>query len=133
MSHKSCNVLMFGTLKSEKKYQMSGNYVGVEDFASSNPSEAKVRPKLTRTGKVLLGIAGASFVGVFAAAAPFLLPAARRVCLPYVPATTEQVQNVMTLLKDRPSGRLIDLGSGDGRIVIEAARRGFQVSHNDAQ
>ena len=39
-------------------------------------------------------------------------------CLPYVPATTEQVHNVLRALKGR-SGPLVDLGSGDGRIVSQ--------------
>jgi len=93
------------------------------EFASSSVS----RPKLTKTGKILLGIAGASFVGVCAVTVPFILPAARRVCLPYVPATDTQVHNVMSLLAGCKPGRLVDLGSGDGRIVIEAAKRGYQV------
>jgi len=92
-----------------------------------NRPSSGTRPKLTKTGKILLAVTGASFVGVFAATLPFVLPAARRICLPYVPATTAQVDNVMLLLSRRKPGRLIDLGSGDGRIVIEAARRGFQV------
>ena len=100
----------------------------IEDLISSDSTGGGSRPKLTRTGKILLGITGASFVGICAAAVPFLLPAARRICLPYVPATTEQVCNVMALLKAGKPGRLVDLGSGDGRIVIEAARHGFQVT-----
>ena len=36
-------------------------------------------------------------------AVPFLLPALRRYCLPYVPASTAQVQNVMAGLKSRPA------------------------------
>jgi len=86
------------------------------------------RPKLTKTGKILLGIAGASFVGMCAITVPFVLPAARRVCLPYVPATDTQVHNVMSLLSGCKPGKLVDLGSGDGRIVAEAAKRGFQVT-----
>jgi len=86
------------------------------------------RPKLTKSGKILLGIAGTSFVGMCAVTLPFLLPAARRVCLPYVPATDAQVHNVMSLVTACKSGRLVDLGSGDGRIVIEAAKHGFKVS-----
>ena len=74
------------------------------------------RKPLTKAGKVILGIAGASFVAVTAVTTPFLMPALRKVCLPYVPATTVQVNNVMKFLEGR-SGRLIDLGSGDGRIV----------------
>lgn len=48
--------------------------------------------------------------------APFVLPALRKICLPYVPATTIQVSNVIKALRGR-NGQLIDLGSGDGRIV----------------
>jgi hypothetical protein len=47
---------------------------------------------------------------------PFVTPALRRICLPYVPATLDQVQNVLKGLEGR-SGTLVDLGSGDGRIV----------------
>lgn len=36
--------------------------------------------------------------------------------VPYIPASRAQVQNVMTLLRGRQGG-LVDLGSGDGRIV----------------
>ncbi|XP_053133159.1 adenine nucleotide translocase lysine N-methyltransferase isoform X4 [Hemicordylus capensis] len=36
--------------------------------------------------------------------------------VPYVPASAQQVENVMLLLKGR-SGKMVDLGSGDGRIV----------------
>uniref|UniRef100_A0A8C6U144 Adenine nucleotide translocase lysine methyltransferase n=1 Tax=Neogobius melanostomus TaxID=47308 RepID=A0A8C6U144_9GOBI len=44
--------------------------------------------------------------------------------VPYIPASQSQVRNVMTLLKGR-KGNIVDLGSGDGRIVLEAHRRGF--------
>jgi len=94
---------------------------------SSDTSHNK--PKLTLTGKFILAGVGASFVTVTALTIPFILPALRKICLPYVPATTQQVENVMTLLGSRvsPGGRVIDLGSGDGRIVIEAARRGYHA------
>lgn len=36
--------------------------------------------------------------------------------VPYIPASKAQVNNVMNLLKGRKGG-LVDLGSGDGRIV----------------
>ncbi|KAJ7305717.1 hypothetical protein JRQ81_010083 [Phrynocephalus forsythii] len=45
--------------------------------------------------------------------------------VPYVPSSTKQVNNMMSLLKGR-SGKLVDLGSGDGRIVLEAYKRGFR-------
>lgn len=56
---------------------------------------------------------------------PFVAPAFRKVCLPYVPASSQQVKNVMLGLCGR-KGPLIDLGSGDGRIVLSAASAGFQ-------
>ncbi|KAG8250117.1 hypothetical protein J6590_005510 [Homalodisca vitripennis] len=57
--------------------------------------------------------------------APFVSPALRRVCLPYVPATSTQIDNVLHALKGR-KGNLLDLGSGDGRIVLAAASAGFK-------
>lgn len=36
--------------------------------------------------------------------------------VPYIPASKSQVDNVMKLLRGR-AGSLVDLGSGDGRIV----------------
>ncbi|KAL8615224.1 hypothetical protein ACOMHN_050265 [Nucella lapillus] len=86
------------------------------------------KPKVTKAGAVILGVAGTFFVGIYAATAPFLLPALRRICLPFVPATTAQVRNVFTALAGR-SGSLIDIGSGDGRITLEAARRGFNKAY----
>ncbi|XP_054848318.1 adenine nucleotide translocase lysine N-methyltransferase-like [Eublepharis macularius] len=48
-----------------------------------------------------------------------------RLQVPYVPSSAKQVENMMSLLEGR-SGKLVDLGSGDGRIVVEAYRRGFR-------
>ncbi|KAG7241335.1 hypothetical protein CRUP_038268, partial [Coryphaenoides rupestris] len=55
-----------------------------------------------RVGLVATGVLCGSLVALYAAAAPFVLPALRRVCLPFVPATPAQ--------------------------VIAAAKRGFQAS-----
>ena len=78
--------------------------------------ETKKEHKISTTGKILLGVTGGIFTGICAITIPFVSPALRRVCLPYVPATSRQVDNVMQLLKGR-SGTVVDLGSGDGRIV----------------
>ena len=59
--------------------------------------------------------AGACF-GLFAVTIPFVIPAMRKHCLPYVPATPVQVTTILSQLKGR-SGKVIDLGSGDGRVV----------------
>ena len=74
------------------------------------------RPKLTLTGAVLLGISGSLVLGIYTVSASFLLPAVRRICLPFVPATKAQVSNVFAALSGR-SGSFVDIGSGDGRLV----------------
>lgn len=63
-------------------------------------------------------------VGMTALAWPFISPALRKHCLPYVPATDRQVANVLSLCrKSGAGGPLVDLGSGDGRIVLAAAKQ----------
>lgn len=72
-------------------------------------------------GKVLLAVTGTLTVGSVALAIPFITPALRKICLPYVPATEKQIANVMKMcqarMKTGTSSRLADLGSGDGRVV----------------
>ncbi|XP_047444910.1 ATP synthase subunit C lysine N-methyltransferase [Mugil cephalus] len=87
----------------------------------------KERKARSRLGLVVTGVVGGSLVALYAVAAPFVAPALRRVCLPFVPATTAQVENVLKALQAR-SGTLVDIGSGDGRIVIAAAKHGFHAS-----
>ncbi|XP_019724932.1 protein FAM173B [Hippocampus comes] len=81
----------------------------------------------SRLGLVVTGLVGGSLVALYAVATPFVAPALRKICLPFVPATTAQVENVLNALRAR-SGTLVDIGSGDGRIVIAAARHGFLAS-----
>lgn len=52
---------------------------------------------------------------------PFVAPAFRKYCLPYVPATDTQIENILRLINGKSkngTNRLLDIGSGDGRIVI---------------
>ncbi|XP_066042172.1 ATP synthase subunit C lysine N-methyltransferase isoform X2 [Chamaea fasciata] len=81
-----------------------------------------------RSGWGLLVTAGVggTLVALYAVATPFVTPALRKVCLPFVPATATQIQNVLKMLENR-SGSLVDIGSGDGRVVIAAAKKGFQA------
>ncbi|XP_033838078.1 ATP synthase subunit C lysine N-methyltransferase [Periophthalmus magnuspinnatus] len=81
----------------------------------------------SRLGLIVTGVVGGSLVALYAVAAPFVAPALRKVCLPFVPATTVQVTNVLSALRPR-TGNLVDIGSGDGRIVIAAAKQGFRAS-----
>ncbi|KAJ8981872.1 hypothetical protein NQ317_008219 [Molorchus minor] len=95
---------------------------------SLNSASSRKAPfHLTTSGKFLVGITGGAALGLTVICAPFVTPALRRYCLPYVPATNEQIANILTALKGR-KGSLLDLGSGDGRIVLEAAKEKF-VSH----
>lgn len=84
--------------------------------------------------KVAFAVFGTTAVGVTLISASFLSPALRRYCLPYIPATPQQIENVLTSLRFCSSissssssstsnaakaalGPVVDLGSGDGRIV----------------
>ncbi|KAK3098797.1 hypothetical protein FSP39_023208 [Pinctada imbricata] len=93
-----------------------------EDVTMETTTQSKVG--MTTRGMVVTGICGSLFAGTYLLAGPFLAPALRKIVLPYVPASNRQVVNVMRALKGR-QGKLIDLGSGDGRIVIAGAKRGF--------
>ncbi|XP_026673968.1 protein N-lysine methyltransferase FAM173B isoform X1 [Ceratina calcarata] len=80
----------------------------------------------SKLGLYLMGITGGIATAISVICVPFVSPAFRKICLPYVPATTQQVHNVLKALEGR-SGSLIDLGSGDGRIVFATAKAGFKA------
>lgn len=46
--------------------------------------------------------------------------------VPYVPSPYEVVEEMLRLAQLKPGDILYDLGCGDGRIVVEAARRGIK-------
>lgn len=80
----------------------------------------------------LLGIFGVVFGTVTAICLPFISPAARKYCIPFIPATNKQVNNVLKICKQinqqRSNGtgiKVCDLGSGDGRLVLELAKAGI--------
>ena len=47
--------------------------------------------------------------------------------VPYVPTPEAVVDGMLDMAKLQPGERLVDLGSGDGRIAIAAAKRGAQA------
>ncbi|KAJ3650933.1 hypothetical protein Zmor_017008 [Zophobas morio] len=96
---------------------------GVDLSANNNQKPSKVG----LAGKILVGLTGGAALGLSVVCASFVSPAFRKFCLPYIPATKNQVDNIVVALAGR-GGSLLDLGSGDGRIVLEAARRDF-VAH----
>merc|ERR1719228_1808211 len=82
-------------------------------------------------GLILAGIVGGAGLAITTICVPFVLPALRAVCLPYVPATTTQLANVSKALlgstRSSTHPSLVDIGSGDGRVVLQAARDGFRA------
>jgi len=46
---------------------------------------------------------------------------------PYVPTHKHQVEVALDLLSLEPGGTLVDLGSGDGVVLLAAAQRGLRV------
>nr|XP_033786724.1 ATP synthase subunit C lysine N-methyltransferase-like [Geotrypetes seraphini]XP_033786734.1 ATP synthase subunit C lysine N-methyltransferase-like [Geotrypetes seraphini]XP_033786743.1 ATP synthase subunit C lysine N-methyltransferase-like [Geotrypetes seraphini] len=74
---------------------------------------------------IVTGIAS----GVYGLWALFVLPGFRTVPwklkVPFLPSSKVQTENIMKLLRGR-KGCLVDLGSGDGRLVLAAASVGFQ-------
>lgn len=95
----------------------------LELLQSSKPTKPT---KLSPIGKALIYTTGGLALGVSIVCIPFVSPALRKFCLPYVPATSEQLAGVTKALAGR-SGRLLDVGSGDGRIVFTAAKLGFKA------
>lgn len=77
-------------------------------------------------GRSMLGMAMVLCVTIAASAA--------EPSVPYVPTPQEVVERMLEIAKVGPQDYLIDLGSGDGRIVVTAAKkfgaRGFGVDLN---
>ncbi|NXE70363.1 F173A methyltransferase, partial [Calcarius ornatus] len=87
------------------------------------------RPGAALGGRGLLALAAASGAAVWATWAVLLMPGFRRVPLrlqvPYQPSSPRQVANTLALLQGR-AGKTVDLGSGDGRLVLEAYKQGLR-------
>eukprot|EP00794_Sanderia_malayensis_P018147 gene18147-19957_t len=100
---------------------------------ADEPARVEAIKKRKTWGIYVAAFTGSVAVGLCLISAPFVTPALRKYCLPYVPATNRQIENVITLCKhggrsvNRNSNnlRLVDLGSGDGRIALAAAKHGF--------
>jgi hypothetical protein len=46
---------------------------------------------------------------------------------PYLPTKKRQIETALDLLQLQPGQTMLELGSGDGRVMLAAARRGVQV------
>lgn len=84
-----------------------------ENYKPGSGSDTSLKKRL---GVIATCVVGGSLVALYSVAVPFVAPALRKVCLPFVPATSTQIENVLKVLLTR-SGSLVDIGSGDGRIV----------------
>lgn len=112
------------------------------DDSGQSWSDTPKRVSRSKLAMVGLGVTGTLAVGLSVVTFSFVSPALRRICLPFVPATENQIRNVLKLCskdlqqtvantankKKLPSCSLVDLGSGDGRIVFAAARDGYQAT-----
>ena len=74
-------------------------------------------------GGSVLVLGGLGVAALHAVALPFLLPALRKHCLPYVAANAEQLELVTSIAKRRGLRRVVDLGSGDGVVCVELSKR----------
>ena len=79
----------------------------------------KIPKKSCKFGKVVVGITGATALGIVLVNVPFVTQALRKICLPYVPATERQVANITKPAKTskRQRSTMVDLGSGNGRVA----------------
>ncbi|XP_012661234.1 protein FAM173A isoform X2 [Otolemur garnettii] len=95
-----------------------------------DPAEALTELRERRLGALeLLQLAAGSGLVAYVTWALLLQPGFRRVPLrlqvPYVGASARQVEHVLSLLRGR-SGKMVDLGSGDGRVVLAAHKCGLR-------
>ncbi|XP_064455364.1 ATP synthase subunit C lysine N-methyltransferase-like [Ornithodoros turicata] len=98
----------------------------MEQFLNTADQKPDHVKRTSLIGKLALLASGAGAFGICAVALPFISPAFRRICLPYVPATDTQIRNIASVLRKRQTKvNIVDLGSGDGRVVFEAAKLGF--------
>jgi cyclopropane fatty-acyl-phospholipid synthase-like methyltransferase len=47
--------------------------------------------------------------------------------IPYVPSIPERIETMFELIEVSPGQKSLDLGAGDGRVVIEFAKRGLDA------
>src|SRR5437868_8803395 len=48
--------------------------------------------------------------------------------VPYVPSSDEKVKDMMELGRPRPNDKAVDLGSGEGKLVLALAAKGATVT-----
>eukprot|EP01116_Phalansterium_solitarium_P013737 TRINITY_DN3113_c0_g1_i5.p1 TRINITY_DN3113_c0_g1~~TRINITY_DN3113_c0_g1_i5.p1 ORF type:complete len:333 (-),score=61.47 TRINITY_DN3113_c0_g1_i5:195-1193(-) len=82
---------------------------------------------------LLFAVAAVAFVAFNGVVLPFLLASRRRYGrIPYLPSGPTELDSAFRMLRlahpdPQGSARFVDLGSGDGRVVIEAAKQGYNA------
>uniref|UniRef100_T1GR97 Methyltransferase domain-containing protein n=1 Tax=Megaselia scalaris TaxID=36166 RepID=T1GR97_MEGSC len=89
------------------------DFIETSNTQSVSPASQK---KLSKTATTLIALTGGIGIGLTVVCASFVAPAFRKYCLPYVPATDQQIKNVLSVIPKNIQGKLLDIGSGDGRI-----------------
>lgn len=81
----------------------------------------------SKVGLIVASVFGAAGLAIVALTTPFILPALRKHCLPYVPATDQQLSNLSKAFKkhSKRGDSFLDIGSGDGRICRLGAQLGL--------
>lgn len=94
-------------------------------FVNQPADEKKINNGRSKIGLIVGSVFGVAGFALVALSVPFVLPAIRKHCLPYVPATDDQLSNLSKLFRKHSSkgGNFLDIGSGDGRICRLAAKQ----------
>ncbi|KAM3724650.1 ATP synthase subunit C lysine N-methyltransferase [Dirofilaria immitis] len=100
-------------------FSRKSELIEASENAICNSRVKFLRHQMGLAGMIAAGMMTTSAVAVTALCVPFITPALRKICIPYVPATPQQLQNVATALSICPTkvSPLVDLGSGDGRVI----------------
>lgn len=99
---------------------MDREFVSLENTSNCDKAKLSQNENKTKSPLGLIVAAGIGLAGLLitAIATPFVLPAFRKHCLPYVPATDLQLSNLRKSFQkfSIKNGSFLDIGSGDGRI-----------------
>lgn len=112
-----------GKLRKEDDMDSSLN-AWLEDLEKQTTSQQQPN-KLENTSRIAGAIFGTIVIGVFGLKAPFVFTKSR---LPYMATPGPKIRKALQhLSKEKPPGIFVDLGSGDGEAVYQAAKLGYKA------